>query len=123
MGTEQNALLGMSWHQRALLVLLVRAGERGLGADDLAEPTDRTVLNSLVTRGLAREHVGPADRPRAWRFTARPDGVQLAAAVLLRANAGSEHPSAIERLRRAKALGAFPAPAPAPAPQVARAAE
>lgn len=98
-----NALRGMTPTQRAALVLLAHAGPEGLGQ---GAPVTRGTLSSLVSRGLARELLGPADRPAAWRFVLRDEARTLARAALVMAQRGDEDFGAVELLRRAGLVGA-----------------
>jgi hypothetical protein len=106
-----RVLTGMTCHMRAALIRLRHVGPSGLGCE---AGIPITVLRALVTRGLATEHVGPADHPAEWSFTITPLGRKLASVALERAQRGDEDTGVIGQLILA---GVLPAPKPVETPE------
>lgn len=98
-----RVLSEMTWRQRVALLLVASRGYDGLGDGHGAK---RSTLLSLVTRGLAKEKLGPADRPGDWRFIATDLGKDFASVAVFRAQAGLEADEAIAKLRKAKLISA-----------------
>lgn len=91
-----NALFGLTPTLRVGLYALFCAGVDGLGQ---GARVSRGTMLKLVERGLARELVGPADHPGAWRVVLNDDGKLLARELIEQIASGVETLEVIKAVR------------------------